>query len=240
MNKRAAVPSLFTICNLLCGFLSIAYAAQGRLLPAAWLIVIAAFLDAFDGKLARLFNTPSNFGVQFDSLADVCSFGVAPAFLMVRYFEEMLAVQWLPFAIASLFLLCGALRLARFNVQLKGYEKEDFTGLPIPSAAVTLAAFIVFTRRVWESTHEPQIAISLCAMLALLMVSSLDYPAFPRFTFSTRKDRLRLTIFLSGLLLIALFTEEAFFPLALAYSLTGPVGWLIGLITDRETADIHN
>jgi CDP-diacylglycerol--serine O-phosphatidyltransferase len=238
MNKRAAVPSLFTICNLLCGFLSVAYAAQGRLVPAAWLIVIAAFLDAFDGKLARLFKAPSEFGVQFDSLADICSFGVAPAFLMVCYFNEMLAIQWLPFAISALFLLCGALRLARFNVQIEGYEKEDFTGLPIPSAAVTLAAFILFSRRVWESTHEPQVAISLCAMLALLMVSSLDYPAFPKFTFSTRKDRLRLSVFLTGLCLIALFTEEAFFPLILAYSLCGPAAWLINLILDREIADI--
>jgi CDP-diacylglycerol---serine O-phosphatidyltransferase len=239
MNKRAAVPSLFTICNLLCGFLSIVYAVQGRLLPAAWLIVIAAFLDAFDGKLARLFKAPTKFGVQFDSLADVCSFGVAPAFLMVRYFDEMLAVQWLPFAISFLFLLCGALRLARFNTQLKGYEKEDFTGLPIPAAAVTLAAFIVFTRRVWESTHEPQVAITLCVMLAFYMISSLDYPAFPKFTFSTRKDRVRLAVFLVGLSLIALFTEEAFFPLILAYSLTGPVTWLFHLIADRETADIQ-
>ena len=240
MKTRAAVPSLFTIFNLLCGFLSIFYAAEGRLVPAAWLIVIAAFLDAFDGKLARLFNTPSQFGVQFDSLADICSFGVAPAFLLVCYFDEPLAFKWLPFAVSFLFLLCGTLRLARFNTQLEGYEKEDFTGLPIPSAAVTLAAFVVFTRRVWESTHEPQMAITLCALLALLMVSSLEYPAFPKFTFSTGKDRVRLAVFLGGMTLIALFTEEAFFPLAMAYGLSGPVHWLFHLITDRETADIHN
>ena len=81
MRKRYALPNLVTVCNLLCGFLSIFYATQGRLLPAAWLIVIAGFIDAFDGKIARFIDAPTDFGVQFDSLADVCSFGVAPAVL---------------------------------------------------------------------------------------------------------------------------------------------------------------
>lgn len=240
MQKKAAVPSLLTICNLFCGFLSIFYAMQGRLVPAAWLIIIAGFLDAFDGKLARIMKMPSEFGVQFDSLADVCSFGVAPAVLMLTYFKEPVNTGWLPFAACALFLLCGALRLARFNVQVKGPDKEDFTGLPIPTAAATLAAYVVFTERVWESSREPQVAMSLCALLAFLMVSPFDYPAFPKFTLGTRRDRTRLALAVSALVLVVLFTDEAFFPIALAFSLSGAVRWLFHLIVDREVADIRN
>lgn len=240
MRTRSALPSLFTVCNLFCGFLSTFYAMQGRLVPAAWLIVIAGFLDAFDGKIARLINVPSQFGVQFDSLADICSFGVAPAVLMFQYYQNLMVVRWLPFAACFLFLLCGALRLARFNARIKGPEKEDFSGLPVPPAAATLAAYIVFNPHVWESTREPHIAISLCAMLAFLMISPFEYPAFPKFTFGTYEDRMKLILSFVALLLVVFYTEEAFFPIALAFSLSGAARWLFNLITDREVADIRN
>jgi len=240
MRTRSVVPSLITVCNLFCGFLSIFYAAHGRLLPAAWLIVIAAFLDAFDGKVARFIDAPSQFGVNFDSLADVCSFGVAPAILMFHYYEGLLSVRWLPFAVCFLFLLGGALRLARFNVQLKGFEKENFTGLPIPSAAVALSSYVVFTQRVWESAHEPHIAISLCAMLSFLMISTFEYQAFPKFNFGTYRDRLKLAFYLVVVLLLVFYTDEIFFPFAFAYAVSGPVRWLFNLVTDREVADIRN
>ncbi len=240
MRTRSALPSLFTVGNLFCGFLSIFYATQGRLVSAAWLIVIAGFLDAFDGKIARLINVPSQFGMHFDSLADICSFGVAPAVLMFQYYQDLMLVLWLPFAACFLFLLCGTLRLARFNTQHKGPEKEDFSGLPIPSSAATLAAYIIFTQRVWESTREPQIAISLCAMLSFLMISPFEYPAFPRFTFDTNKDRVRLALSFAALLLVVIYTEEAFFPIVLAFSVSGAARWLFNLITDREVADIRN
>lgn len=240
MRTRSALPSLFTVGNLFCGFLSIFYATQGRLVPAAWLIVIAGFLDAFDGKIARFINVPSPFGMHFDSLVDICSFGVAPAVLMFQYYQDLMLIRWLPFAACFLFLLCGTLRLARFNTRYKGPEKEDFSGLPIPSAAATLAAYIIFTQRVWESTREPQIAISLCAMISFLMISPFEYPAFPRFTFDTNKDRVRLALSFVALLLVVIYTEEAFFPIALAFSVSGAARWLFNLITDREVADIRN
>ncbi len=238
MRKRAAVPSMVTLCNLFCGFLSITYAMDGKLVPAAWLIVIAGFLDAFDGKLARLIDSPSNFGVQFDSLADVCSFGVAPAVLMFHYFQGLLDAVWMPFAACFLFLLCGALRLARFNVELKGDDKEDFVGLPIPSAAATMAAYVVFAERVWQSTREPHVALLLCVVLGLLMISQFGYPAFPRFSIETRRDRWRLAIALAAFIPVALFPDEAFFPIAFAFSISGAVRWLSHLIVQREVADI--
>lgn len=248
MTKRAAVPSLFTICNLFCGFLSIYYASQGHLVPASWLIVIAGFLDAFDGKIARLFDDGSDdgqFGLQFDSLADVCSFGFAPAVLMLHYFEPLLHIRWLPFLVAFVYLLCGALRLARFNVhhdvddEGEDAVKPDFIGLPIPVAAATLASYIIFSQLVWESTREPHVALSLCAFVAFLMMSPFDYPSFPRFTFETARDRFRLALSFGALVIVVVATEEAFFPVALTFCLSGAIRWLVHIVTDREVADIH-
>ena len=245
--RKSAIPNLFTVTNLACGFLSIYYAANGKLVSAAWLIVIAGFLDAFDGKLARLIDPEaesSEFGLQFDSLADICSFGVAPSVLMLHYFDPMINLTWVPLLAAFLFLLSGAFRLARFNTKHEDHEeheqdvKPDFVGLPIPVAAATLCAFVIFSQRVWESTREPHAALSLCALLALLMISPFDYPSFPRFTFETVTDRIRIALSLAAMVIIFLFTEEAFFPVSLAFCLSGGLRWLFHQITGREVVDL--
>ena len=241
MNAKAALPSLFTISSLFCGFLSMYYAVNGRFIGAALLIVIAGLLDACDGKIARYFHTSSNFGVQFDSIVDVCSFGVAPALLMLYYLDTLLVIRWLPFAVCFLFLLCGALRLARFNAQLKGFDKENFSGLPIPTAAGTLAAYILFTEEVWQSsTHAPHIAIALCVVLSFLMISTIEYSAFSRLSIETRRDRVRVIFLLCVIVLMFFYTFEVFFPLALAISLSGLFRWLYYTITDREVADVRD
>ena len=239
MNAKSALPSLFTVASLFCGFLSIYYAIDGRLLGSALLIVIAAFLDAFDGKVARYFDTPSNFGVQFDTISDICSFGLAPALLMLQYFDPLMASRWLPFGVSFFFLMCGALRLARFNSQIKGFEKENFTGLPIPMAACTISAYIMFAERVWNSTHEPHLAMGLCVVLALLMVSTIEYVTFPKLTLETGRDRLRLAGLVVVVGLMCFHTYEVFFPLTLVLSLSGAVRWLFLLITNREVADLR-
>lgn len=240
MNAKSALPSLFTISSLFCGFLSIYYATNGRLLGAALLIVIAAFMDAFDGKVARYFDTPSNFGVQFDSISDVCSFGVAPAVLMLEYFDTLMDMSWLPVTVSFIFLMCGALRLARFNSRLKSFEKENFTGLPIPMAACTLSAYIMFTQRAWQSEHEPHIAMGLCVLLSFLMISTFEYVAFPRFSIETVTDRIKIGIILCVIVLVFFYTYEVFFPITLAFALSGTARWVFYLITDRETADISH
>ena len=240
MSAKAALPSLFTICSLFCGFLSMYYAVNARFLGAALLIVIAGFLDSCDGKIARYFHTASNFGVQFDSIVDVCSFGVAPALLMLYYLDTLPIMPWLPFAVCFLFLMCGALRLARFNAQLKGFDKAHFSGLPIPTAAGTLAAYILFTERVWESAHEPHIAIALCIVLSFLMISTIEYNAFPRLSIETRRDRICLVGLLCVIALMFFYTYEVFFPLALAISLSGLLRWVYCTITDRAVAGVRD
>lgn len=239
MNAKSALPSLFTVGSLFCGFLSINYALEGKFVGAALLIVIAAFLDAFDGKIARYFDTPSNFGVQFDTISDICSFGLAPALLMLQYFDTLMDSRWLPFGVSFFFVMCGALRLARFNSQLKSFEKENFTGLPIPMAACTLSAYIMFADRVWNSTREPHLAMSLCVVLGLLMVSTIEYVTFPKLKLETTRDRLRLASLLVVVLLMCFYTYEVFFPLTLIMALSGAVRWLYLLITNREVADFH-
>jgi CDP-diacylglycerol--serine O-phosphatidyltransferase len=253
--RKSAIPNLFTISNLACGFVSIHYAANGKLVAAAWLIVIAAFLDAFDGKLARLIDSEADsgeFGLQFDSLADVCSFGVAPGVLMLHYFDPLVNLTWLPLIAAFLFLLSGAYRLARFNtrhaeeveaeVEVDDDEPEmkpDFVGLPIPVAAATLCSFVIFSQRVWESTREPHVGLSLCVLLAILMISPFDYPAFPRFTFETGRDRFRIALSLGAMVVIFSNTEAVFFPVTLAFCLSGAIRWLVHQVRDREVVDLR-
>ncbi len=174
-------PNSFTSLNLFCGFLSIIYTAQQNYDLAAWLIGAAAIFDALDGVAARITKSSSQFGVELDSLSDVVSFGVAPAFLIYEIGLNRLGTPGIIFA--GIFLLCGAFRLARFNTQLVGFKKEYFVGLPIPTAALTLAAYVlVFGRDNYLSASYNLYTISLVLSLAVLMVSRFRYETLPHFT----------------------------------------------------------
>ena len=143
------IPSLFTAGNLMCGFFSIISTFHGEYVNAALLILLANAFDGVDGYIARLTRTTSQFGVEFDSLADVVSFGVAPAVLGLYLGTDALAKLGLAGGVL-LYVVCGALRLSRFNVQAQGPAKNHFVGLPIPAAAqmITLiGAFILSSRR---------------------------------------------------------------------------------------------
>ena len=130
---RAVVPSLFTTLNIFCGFLSILSVAQGHFQTAAWFIILAAIFDSLDGVMARITRSSSQFGVELDSLADVVSFGAAPSFMVYQAHLYTLG-NW-GIIIAALPVVFGAIRLARFNVQLVGFNKDYFNGLPIPMHA---------------------------------------------------------------------------------------------------------
>ena len=187
-----AVPSLFTIGNMACGFFSILSSISGNFYKAGWLVMLAMFLDGLDGRVARMLKAESEFGVEMDSLADLISFCAAPAFLV--YF---MALQYYPVtgaAVAFLYLLCGALRLAKFNTMaLDGTgSKKYFSGLPTPAAAGILAAFaisyMVYTEVGVKGRNLPFLNIALphiyngiafvVIALALLMVSKIPYAAF--------------------------------------------------------------
>ncbi|MBI3765833.1 MAG: CDP-diacylglycerol--serine O-phosphatidyltransferase [Ignavibacteriales bacterium] len=138
---RAVVPSLFTVLNIFCGFRSVIHTAQGDFTLAAWFIILAGIFDVLDGVMARITKSSSDFGVEFDSLSDVVSFGLAPAFLV--YNLHLRNEEGIGMLISAMLMVFGAMRLARFNAQLVGYDKDFFKGLPIPAAALTISSFVL-------------------------------------------------------------------------------------------------
>src|SRR5690606_39153798 len=138
---KSVIPNLFTAMNMFSGFLSIVNAGQGKYIEAAWLIIAAAIFDALDGLVARLTKSSSELGIELDSLSDIVSFGAAPAFLI--YSTALFHFEIWGFLISSLLLIAGGFRLARFNIQLVGFDKEYFKGLPIPSSALTISAYVL-------------------------------------------------------------------------------------------------
>jgi CDP-diacylglycerol--serine O-phosphatidyltransferase len=179
---RTAVPSLFTSLNIFCGFLSIVSSGQGRWTAASWLIILAAVFDSLDGIMARMTHSSSQFGVELDSLADVVSFGAAPSFLVYQVFLHTMN-PW-GIVIAALPVVLGAIRLARFNVQLIGFDKDYFNGLPIPMQAITLCAFILQfdSGNIGINDTAGTGLIALVVVLSLLMVSHVKYDTMPKLT----------------------------------------------------------
>ena len=183
-NSYVAIPSFFTLMNLLCGFGAITQIYEGRFDSAAWLILLAAFFDALDGMMARLTNSTSPFGVELDSLSDIVSFGVAPAFLV--YVFGLKEFELLGLIISALPALCGAVRLARFNVNVEqsGDKPEYFCGLPIPvqAAAIVTLILTIEERALFSSLSitPESLLIPVVAILAGLMVSSIPFDALPK------------------------------------------------------------
>ena len=179
---RAVVPSLFTTLNIFCGFLSIISVAQGHFQTAAWFIILAAIFDSLDGVMARITRSSSQFGVELDSLADVVSFGAAPSFMVYQAYLYTMG-NW-GIIVAALPVAFGAIRLARFNVQLVGFNKDYFNGLPIPMQAITVCAFILqyygegFGLSGWTGNGLTWLVL----VLSFLMVSHVKYDTIPKFS----------------------------------------------------------
>ena len=201
------IPNLFTAMNMFCGFLSIVNTSQQRYFYAAWLIIIAAMFDMLDGLVARLTNSSSELGVELDSLSDVVSFGTAPALLI--YSTYLIQYDVWGVLISSLLLIAGGFRLARFNVQLVGFDKKFFKGLPIPTAAIALTSFILTFYKEGEGFSElyAQFIIPLVILLSLLMVSKIKYDTLPAISVSGFKEKPLTAIFLLLALIAMLITK---------------------------------
>jgi len=227
---RAVVPSLFTVLNMFCGFLSLIHASRGDIAQASWLIILAAGFDALDGVMARITKSSSEFGVEIDSLSDVISFGVAPAFL--AYATSLHELGPLGILLSSMLMVFGGLRLARFNVQLVGHDKQHFVGLPIPASAITVASF---TLNYWnESTGLGSVAFILpwmAVLLSLLMVSKVKYDTLPNISRRAVSREPWKFIFL-GLAIVVVFVTagSAIFPLLVLFISLGIVRYVGGLV----------
>jgi len=216
------MPSLFTLLNLLFGFLALIAAMQGNFHTASWLIIMSVLCDGMDGKMARWSTLESPFGLELDSLADLVSFGVVPAVLTKRaaFGEWGIAGVLLSFS----YLFCGAYRLARFNVIQAGDRTGGYIGLPIPVAAFTIASFFI-----WHLTKKNTIleggAAGLSVFLSVMMVSTVHYD-WPRLQFRSGVRKACISVFyLAVLVLMALVPEQVLFPVFLAYALAGLFRW---------------
>ena len=228
------IPTLFTVGNLFCGFSSIIFASRGAFSTAAVLIVLAGILDGLDGRIARLTGTTSEFGLEFDSLADIVSFGVAPAFLAYHWALRPLGrVGWL---FAFLFVICAAMRLARFNIQTHAASKRYFAGLPSPPAAGVVATLaFAFPAPPAEPWVAALVGVAVVAV-ALLMVSRFRYRSFKDVDLKRRFSFLVVLVPAAILVAILVHPRSSLLLCALVYAGSGPTAYLWSIATHRGAA----
>lgn len=244
---RAVVPSLFTTLNIFCGFLSIVSTSENQIHLAAWFIILAAIFDSLDGVMARITKSSSQFGVELDSLADVVSFGAAPSFMVYQAYLN--TVETWGIIISAMPIVFGAIRLARFNVQLVGFEKDHFKGLPIPLQAITLCAYILQYYGTdtgfngWTKTG----LVLMVIFLSLLMVSRVKYDTLPKISKrQIRANLWKLIPLTLGLLIVIVSKGRLLFLLLFIYVLFGLfrsiVLWMKKIITkpnEEETEEVN-
>ena len=212
------IPSLFTVANIFCGFLSIIASSRGQFERSAVLILVAIFADVLDGRIARLTGTASRFGEEFDSLADVVSFGVAPALLAFQW--GLWEVPRVGMAVAFLFLVAGSIRLARFSSS--HHESLDFVGLPIPAGAGSIAMLVLLSPTPVTYPAFIPVVVAFVFGLSLLMVSNLPYPSFKGV--NLRKKWPAPTLFLIALVFsLVTLTPHVLSVLAAIYILSAPI-----------------
>jgi CDP-diacylglycerol--serine O-phosphatidyltransferase len=214
------LPNLITTASLFAGFYGIVAAMDGRFLAAAWAILISLILDGLDGRIARMTHSTSSFGLQYDSLADLVAFGVAPALLV--YLWALKPFRQFGWMAAFLFVVCGALRLARFNVQTGTMDPRYFNGLPIPAAAMVVATGVAFYYEIGEWAPNKQILVLVAVYLvAFLMVSNVKFFSFKKVELFKRHPFQTLVAVVLIFVVIAMAPELVGFPLMVIYLLSG-------------------
>ena len=236
------LPSLFTMGNIWLGFYAVVVAYRGTVTGhhgafelAAWMVILAGILDGLDGRIARLTHTESEFGKEFDSLADVLTFGAVPAWLAFLWgLSDLGRLGWL---VPLFFLLCTTIRLARFNVQTKSVDSRYFVGLPSPAAAGTIMVFLLLdqqlgTFEIWRQIQDP-LMLGVLIGAGSLMISTFRYPSFKTIDLR-RRWSYRSALLLAVTLLVLTFRPALFFECFITvYTLYGPVVWLLGRFSRR-------
>jgi CDP-diacylglycerol---serine O-phosphatidyltransferase len=220
------LPNLFTSASLFSGFYAIIAAIQGRFEAAAIAIIISAVLDSLDGRVARFTGTASHFGVEYDSLSDLVAFGVAPAVLAYLWaLEPFKRLGWLA---ACLYVICGALRLARFNVEKNSSDISFFKGLPIPAAAICISSMVLFATDISSlSEIKHNIIILMIYFLSFLMVSSLRYYSFKEFNIRNQNPFNVLVAIILICIVIAYRPNVLLFLFFIPYVFSGPIVSLV-------------
>ncbi len=227
------LPNLITSASLFAGFYSIAKTYTGQFEQSAIAIIAGVICDGLDGRVARMTRTTTRFGVEYDSLADLVTFGVAPAFLVYGWaLSPFGRWGWLA---AFLYLICGALRLARFNVQVNTVEKGKFNGLPIPAAATFVSAMIILFYYFQGGGSFKHFGVLLSIyVLAFLMVSTVKYDSFKDLEPFRKRPFNTLVVFIFLGLLFLAEPQVMIFTVIFAYIISGPVGEVVRAVQRRR------
>jgi CDP-diacylglycerol--serine O-phosphatidyltransferase len=239
VRKIYIVPNIVTTANMFCGFYSVILSIKGEYVSAAWLILLAGIFDALDGRVARLAKATSQFGVEYDSLSDLISFGFAPSILFYQWAMEGFGrLGWLA---AFLYLACAALRLARFNCNTSVIPKSYFQGLPSPMAAGMIATFVIFHQETgWPSEDDAlalvdrhRMALFLTFSIASLMVSTLRFPSFKELNWKSKASFGYLMIGVLVMILLAVRPEVTLF-LGLSTYVGLSLIWNVWALTNKK------
>ncbi len=232
------LPTLFTVGNLFCGYLSLWCSIRGTFEFAAYLIIAAGVLDALDGRIARLTHSTSEFGEEYDSLADLVSFGVAPAVLAYSWgLSDFHRLGWMA---SFLFVVCGSMRLARFNIQTHVVDKRYFVGLPIPAAAAVVATIVLATPERLVSRMWMGGLLGLTVVLSYLMISTIRYRSFKDLDLRRRRPAWILLAIALFFAIVALRPEIALACLSIVFAASGPAAKLVGFFRRKEGAPISS
>jgi CDP-diacylglycerol--serine O-phosphatidyltransferase len=220
------LPNLITTLNMFFGFFALIYAIRGEYVWSAYAIVGAAVFDLLDGRVARLTQSTSKFGAEYDSLCDLVSFGVAPGVLLYLWaLQPFGRLGWL---VSFLFTACGALRLARFNVQANIVEKAYFQGLPIPMAAGIVASSVLAWNDLGWDPQKSALLLIMTILLAFVMVSTFRYRSFKDLDLKERLPFWYLVIGVGAFIVIAIRPEVMLFVLFMTYALLGAIFGILG------------
>jgi len=221
------LPNFFTAASIFAGIYSMISAVEGKFVMAAWMVLLSLIFDGLDGRVARLTNTCSRFGVEFDSLADIVAFGATPAMLLYLYAGH----DFGRFGImaSALFVIFGGIRLARFNVMSGQSEPSVFIGVPIPTAAVFISVLVLLYQK-YSILAEYKLFILISALVvAVLMVSNIRYPSFKKVDMDKKHIRRVFVAIVVVAMLIFLYPTEGFALFFTLYILYGPVMSIVHL-----------
>ena len=225
------LPSMFTVGNMFCGYACVVYAMRGEYATAAPFLGVAVVLDMLDGRIARLTGASTPFGLEFDSLADVVSFGLAPAILVFSWGLEPLGrLGW---TAGFIYVTAAAMRLARFNIQSAGADKRYFVGLPTPAAAGVLASTVFAYPGGLSEFRPAMLALALVLVPAFLMMTTLRFRNINAFNISRRRSYLTLILIAGVLAAIATHPQLVLVLIAYTYLVSGLAGMVIGRVRRR-------
>lgn len=226
------IPNILTTGNLFSGLASVVLVFHGKFEAAAIAILIAMIFDVLDGTSARLTDSTSEFGVEYDSLSDLISFGLAPGFLI--YVWALQSPGMLGAAVMFAYVACGALRLARFNVIGSSGDSRFFMGLPIPAAAGFIATFYIFDKHIGHLSEVvlPYVVIALSLLMSFLMVSTVKYRSAKQLTFQGHHHFMYLVWAVLILVSVLAYPQLMLFMICLGYAMSGLIEKAWGLVSD--------